>query len=293
MAINRNPDLRDKLQKRKKRREKRGKSPIIEPKSRGTFPQMLERRYERTLVRNINALHDSVKEILFPQLDNIVREVRAEDPRFDSYVGDLSALIASIKLIFGKKVSGTKIERDAQGAAQEVDGQNKKIFEMQFKQVVGVAPFLREAWLAAELSNFTSQNVALIKSLHEDHFKNIEFEVLNGLQKGMATKEIQKAIMKRTGASKSRARLIARDQIGKLNSNLATRRAAEAGVRKFRWSTSSDERVRSSHRALNNEIFTYKDGASVDGESNVLPGSPIQCRCVAIPIISSVTDGEK
>jgi len=290
MAINKNPDIASKLKARKKFREKRGKSTTIEPKSRGNFPLMIERRYERDLVRTVNQAHDLVKETLFPQLESILREARAEDPRFDSYVDSFVAIIAGIKLAFGQKVKPIDLERGAQDSAQDVEQANKAIFERQFSQVLGVKPFLTESWLAAEMSNYVEQNVTLIKSVHEEYFKNIEFEVLNGVQTGRNTKDIAKAISKRTGASKKRARLIARDQVGKLNSNLASRRAAEVGVKKFRWSTSGDERVRSSHQALNNKIFTYKDGASVDGDSNVLPGQPINCRCVAIPILSTIND---
>lgn len=290
MAINKNPDIRSKLKARKKFREKRGKSTVIEPKSRGSFPVMIERRYERSLVKTVNQAFEAVQENLFPQLDNIIREARIEDPRFDSYVSDFAAIIANIKLIFGRKVRPIDLERNAQDSANDVEEANKKIFERQFSQVLGVKPFLTETWLAAEMSNYVEQNVTLINSVHEEYFKNIEFEVLNGVQTGRNTKDIAASIRKRTGASKRRARLIARDQVGKLNSNLATRRAAEAGVKKFRWSTSGDERVRSSHQALNNKIFTYKEGASVDGESNVLPGQPINCRCVAIPILSTINE---
>jgi SPP1 gp7 family putative phage head morphogenesis protein len=174
--------------------------------------------------------------------------------------------------------------------ALNVDNRNSQIFDMQVKQVTGVAPFRSEPWLQGTLNNSVSQNVSLITTLHEDYFKDIEFETLNGLERGLSTREIAKNIQKKTGASKNRARLIAQDQVSKLNASLASRRASDLGVKRFRWSTSSDERVRASHRALNNKIFTYKDGASVDGDTNVLPGQPIRCRCVAVPIISSIDE---
>lgn len=290
MAINNNPDIREKIKRRKKAREKRGKSTTLEPTTRGAFPRTAERRYERELVRTVNEALSTIKEVLYPQLDGLIREQRATDPRFDSYIEDLAALIGRIKVIFGEKVKPIDIERNAQDMANSVDNINKATFERQFNQVTGVKPFLSEPWLAAELSNSVQQNVTLITTMHTDYFKNVEFEVLNGFQKGLTTREIQKRIIKKTGASKNRARLIARDQISKLNSTLATKRATGAGVKKFRWSTSQDERVRASHQEVNNKIFTYKAGASIDGASNVLPGQPINCRCVAIPIISSITE---
>lgn len=279
-----------KIQGRSKKREKKGKNPDIEPRSKGSFPLMIEKQYEREKVSEVNEAALLIKELLIPRIPAMVAEVGLDDTRQDTYVEDFEAIIAGIKIKFGELVTKTNIERDAQDMATSVDNRNAQIFDMQVKQVTGVSPFRSEPWLQGTLSNSVSQNVSLITTLHEDYFKDIEFETLNGLETGLSTRDIAKRIQKKTGASKNRARLIAQDQVSKLNSNLASRRASDLGVKRFRWSTSSDERVRASHRALNNKIFTYKDGATVDGESHVLPGQPIRCRCVAVPIISSIDE---
>ena len=53
-----------------------------------------------------------------------------------------------------------------------------------------------------------------------------------------------------------------------------------AGVRTFRWITRQDDRVRPSHRRLHGRIFTWAEGAPVEG----YPGQPWGCRCSAAPI---------
>lgn len=281
---------KSKIQNRSRKREIKGKNPNIEPRSKGSFPLMIERQYEREKVAEVNEAALLIKDFLIPQIPSMVEQVAFVDTRQDTYVEDFEAIISGIKIKFGQIVTKRIIESDAQTMANNVDNRNAQIFDMQVKQVTGVSPFRSEPWLRGTLTNSVSQNVSLISTLHEDYFKDVEFETLNGLERGLSTKEIAKRIQKKTGSSKNRARLIARDQVSKLNSNLASRRASDLGVKRFRWSTSSDERVRASHRALNNKLFTYKDGASVDGESNVLPGQPIQCRCVAVPIISSIDE---
>ena len=285
-------DIQTKLniQGRARKRELKGKNPDIEPRSKGSFPLMIERQYEREKVAEINEAALLVKELLIPQIPSMVEQTELVDTRQDTYVEDFEAIISGIKIKFAEIITKRKVESDAVDMANNVDNRNSQIFDMQVKQVTGVSPFRSEPWLQGTLSNSVSQNVSLITTLHESYFKDIEFETLNGLERGLSTRDIAKRIQKKTGVSKNRARLIARDQVSKLNSNLASRRASDLGIKRFRWSTSSDERVRASHRALNNKIFTYKDGATVDGDSHVLPGQPIQCRCVAVPIISSIDE---
>jgi SPP1 gp7 family putative phage head morphogenesis protein len=69
-------------------------------------------------------------------------------------------------------------------------------------------------------------------------------------------------------------------------------RQTNAGITHYIWSTSHDERVRASHARLNGETFSWKDPPEVDGE-RANPGEPVNCRCVAIPVIdvSEVSPG--
>lgn len=287
-------DIKTQIERRSENREKRGKNPDITPASRGNFPLMIERQYARRLTQAIDEIKALVDSLLIPRIPTMVEEVRSEDTRRDTYVEDFMAIMSGIKVTFGQTVTETIVERTAQESAQGVDDVNSKTFTKQINQVTGVNPLRSEPWIRGVLSNHVQKNVALIKSAHESYFKDIELFVMEGLEKGQSTKEIAKKIAERTGVAKRKAQLIARDQVATLNSNLASRRATDLGLKRFRWSTSHDERVRSSHRALDNNIYTYKEGANVDGVSGVLPGQPINCRCVAVPVISSLdeTDSE-
>lgn len=86
------------------------------------------------------------------------------------------------------------------------------------------------------------------------------------------------------------ARLIARDQISKLNGQLARARQTAAGITSFVWETQKDSRVRPEHRALQGRTFTWADGAN-----GVFPGQPIQCRCWARAVVDAdqvLSDGD-
>ena len=101
--------------------------------------------------------------------------------------------------------------------------------------------------------------------------------------------------------AESRARLIARDQIGKLNSQLTRERNEALGIDKYIWSTSEDERVRESHKVMNGKLCrwddptvysddggqTWKSRASIGGEQEH-PGIPVNCRCISSPFMDDL-----
>lgn len=94
--------------------------------------------------------------------------------------------------------------------------------------------------------------------------------------------------------SKKRAKLIARDQTSKLTGLLNEVRQTSIGIDEYIWRTSEDERV------VGNPSGIYPDGNKTHGDhyhrngkkfrwdtppADGHPGSAIQCRCYAQPII--------
>jgi SPP1 gp7 family putative phage head morphogenesis protein len=284
-----NSVLISQIKARQRAREKRGKSNQILPR-RPTYPLTLERKYKNKLVEKIREAIRLVEERLVPLLPMYIQEIKLSTGKNDSFVEDVARVIAGIRVTFAQKISDIQNERDAQEVAQGVNAIGEENVNNQFKSLVGVAPFRSEPWLAATMGNFVQQNVSLITSVSSEYFKNIETAVLTGLERGQTAADIGAVIAEKAGISERRAELIARDQVSSLNSHIASKRAESIGIKSFIWSTSGDERVRESHAELNNKKFTYENGAYVDGESGVLPGEPINCRCVAIPIISSIDE---
>lgn len=122
------------------------------------------------------------------------------------------------------------------------------------------------------------ENVALIKTMEADLFADLEAEVLKAVAQGRT--DLAKILEQRFGVAESRARLIARDQVAKLNGQITQHRQTSLGIKKYRWSSSGDERVRKSHRALDGQVFEWSDPPP-EGH----PGMPIACRCTAEAVI--------
>ena len=144
----------------------------------------------------------------------------------------------------------------------------------------GVNVVASEPWLRPQIASFTNQNVQLIKNISNDAATQIEGIVQRGFATGAGVGNIKEQIEQRYAITKRRSQLIARDQVSKLNGQLTEYRHKEVGIERYRWVTAGDERVRSSHAELNNKIFSYNNPPSVGN-----PGQPVQCRCVAQPLI--------
>ncbi|VFR20229.1 plasmid-related protein [plant metagenome] len=137
-----------------------------------------------------------------------------------------------------------------------------------------VSPAIRTAIDAAAL-----ENTALIRSIASQYLDKVRAAIGVAQVAGRRASDVAREIREIGGVTESRARLIARDQTAKLNASLTQARQTTLGIKRYRWSTSGDERVRESHRELNGQVFSWDAPPSVGH-----PGHDVQCRCVAIPI---------
>lgn len=136
------------------------------------------------------------------------------------------------------------------------------------------------------LETFRRENVSLIRSLSTRLHDDVHQVVREAQQRGTRVETLTAQLQERYDVSKSRAELIARDQVLKANADLTRIRQEEAGVSKYVWSTSRDEKVRPLHAALEGRQFSWSDPpvTNAKGEKNH-PGGDVQCRCQAIPVL--------
>src|SRR3989304_5294145 len=105
----------------------------------------------------------------------------------------------------------------------------------------------------AQLEAFAKQNVKLIGSLGTEALARIEAAALRGVREGRRVEDISRDLQRELGLARSRANLIAVDQVGKLNGEAARVRQTRLGIAEYDWSTSQDERVRPHHRVLDGQ----------------------------------------
>jgi SPP1 gp7 family putative phage head morphogenesis protein len=102
--------------------------------------------------------------------------------------------------------------------------------------------------MQARLEAFAAANVQLVKKVPQQFFDEVGTRVVQASAPVERAEDLQQDIEDRYGVSESRARLIARDQVGKLYGELNKARQQDLGIERFTWRTVGDERVRPSTR---------------------------------------------
>ncbi|MCC8066035.1 MAG: minor capsid protein [Clostridiales bacterium] len=147
---------------------------------------------------------------------------------------------------------------------------------------------------AESLKKWTAENISQIKSIPSETLGNLEQTILNGYRSGATIGQMKKEIQSEYDVSKRKAELLARDQVATLNAQVTKMQQTDAGVKRYKWSSSNDSRVRDCHKALNGQTFSWDDppemwymtktkGKVFTGR-RCHPGEDYCCRCVALPI---------
>jgi len=131
------------------------------------------------------------------------------------------------------------------------------------------------------------ENVGLIRSIAEQHLTQVRTVLMQSVQTGRDLGTMTKELQKRTGVTKRRAAFIARDQNNKATAVMVRTRALEVGITRAKWLHSGGGREpRPEHVAFSGKTFDLARGHDFqNGEGVVWPGTAINCRCVAVPIV--------
>ena len=252
------------------------------------LPLSKEREYEKDLYSLTFELRQLINDFLMPAVPSMIAEVGIKTPdgpkgeRGDGWMDDLRGIIITIGNLIQPKVESTIVQAGIIGL--EISKFNYEQFQKINKNVFGVDIFIDQPWLQDQLTLFANQNAQLINSIPQQELLRVAGDVERGLQEGASLKTITESIKNSFGITRRRAKNIARDQTTKLNASLTKLRQQELGVDSYEWQTSGDERVRESHRLNDGKIFRWDDPPKKTGH----PGTDVNCRCVAIPILEGV-----
>lgn len=148
---------------------------------------------------------------------------------------------------------------------------------------INLRDVVKQEDLSAYLTMKAGQNAALIKGLSDETVKRVSVTVYENTIAGNSQRTLQAELTKTFGFSDNRAKLIARNEMTSLNSDLTRIRHEQAGIKEYIWRTANDERVRDLHRSLNGKKYRY--GEPTGAEGGLQPGKPINCRCYARGIV--------
>ncbi len=259
------------------------------PLPRQKQPDSIRLSYFRALL-DVLAQAKQLVERAEPRLRAFVERAasaRGDGIRTDAHEDDPNEIFDELSEGFFREFDTERLTELARQYAIRTSEFQREQLRRQIKNAMGVDVVQAEPWLEPKIVDFARENVALIKSVPTQYFAELEKSVAQGMRSGVRWEEIASDMEDRYGVAENRAKLIARDQVGKMAAEVNQARQEDLGVKRFIWRTSNDNRVRDSHVELEGKTFDWDDPPIVDGEP-ATPGSPVQCRCEAQPVLDEL-----
>lgn len=269
----------------------RGRLPRQQP------PKAVEREYAAALVRMVGRAREAHAPLL-AELHGLAASAVAERRQDAGEGARARALVQRARDAFERTFRQADMERLAREFAQRTATHQRVQLNRQTRAALGVDAPIADKHAASVIDGFVHENVALIKSIPSQLHDQVEQVVTRGLQAGTLGGDLAEEVENRFSVAESRARLIARDQVGKLNGQISQARNQEMGLTHYIWRTAQDERVRGdpggkypkawpSHFDREGKRYSYS--APPEGGP---PGQAILCRCYDEPDFSPILGEE-
>lgn len=250
-------------------------------------PATVWREYAAAIIRLVMPVVRSAMEPLLaalPRLTASAARDRALAMHADANEGtEVRDLVDLARTRIAEAITTDDLDRLARQFADRTATFNKAQLSRQLEAALGTDVFIADRRLRPLVDAFVDVNVGLIKDIGDKLANDIEQTTMRAIQAGTLHGDLATELESRFGIAEDRAKLIARDQVGKAYGQINAARQRELGVDKFIWRTVHDDRVRDEHDARDGETYDYNDPP--DGE---LPGEPINCRCYAEPVLDDI-----
>lgn len=234
--------------------------------------------YKTELLKVVKVITTRTEEVLKPLLQKLSYQWSKDSVAYDGYKADLEQTFDDLASSFGglRQTAQRLAKLAAERCAEHVDESLKEAL----KQSVGVdiTGALTSEALAAPMESALVANVELIKSIPTKYLDSVKSRVYESTSEGLRWEDIVEKIQDIGSVTESRAKLIARDQVSKMNGSFNEARQTSLGIDKYIWQTSGDERVRDTHADNDGKVFNWDDPPATGH-----PGEDINCRCVALP----------
>jgi SPP1 gp7 family putative phage head morphogenesis protein len=226
------------------------------------------------------------------RLDAWFRSDASRDP-----AGRINKLMDRVSAAFYRKWDHDRMSALAAKYARATSDYQKAQLAGQIQARLGIDPVITTPGLGQKIKAAVGDQVAMIKSIPQNYFDQVEKRIIAGFRAGDRHEEIAADLGERLGVAESRAKLIARDQTLKLYGEVNRERQQALGFTRYVWQDVNDQRVRDAHGPVAEGGFaggTYSwDDPPGDGspEEGTHPGTAINCRCWADPVFDDVLPG--
>lgn len=268
------------------------------------YPYSAEREYKRIVTAYVRLLNSELKKSL-PSLMRLYSRTLQDKVRFD----DAANLRSETEKEFQKMTANLekKLARfELENLIEKIGKSTKNAAYREWKQIIKTTlginlmdDYYNGEFYALMLKQWADENVQRIKSIPYEALGELESLIYESYSNGTSVRKLQEAIQSKYNVTKQHAQAIARDQIASLNASVTKAQQTDAGIKRYKWSTSKDGRVRDCHKELDGKIFRWDNPPEMWYKSKLHgkimtgrrchPGEDIGCRCVAIPIFDYET----
>ena len=283
-----------------------GKKPTKNITSQRAYPHGVEAKYYRQLQTYFKPLTDYVKKYINENMEPLLRGDAAANIKLDAIPGDsYRNMIYSLEnwlSIYMPDISSTPESANNNvifaGLGKTAD-EAMEFSEKEFKKIIDKGIHVNvptsAPWWDDMKASWAEDNYTLITSNARKYVEQINILTEQAIVNGMSPRKLKDEIFKATESlSDKHCKLLARDQMGKLNGQITQAQMQEIGLDLYVWSTSYDDRVRDSHALMEGllcrwddaSVCSYDNGKTWEprpaGAVDLHPGQDIQCRCVGL-----------
>lgn len=285
------------------KRNRRRKSRNAKPRRSNKKYRAYERQLERLGVSMVRAFQAEIKKTVMPRVKELQQSYEQENIVFRQ---DNSIDRIRIQRLLELASTSAFGSFDKNSLLKKITDIYKSLGENYAKDlermILSVAPDNLNALAISEnlqrvLEESTNQTVQTLLETQQDLVTRTQATIAEGLQNGQRWETIAKQLSSSVGESPAyrsavnRAKFVARNEVTTALGELNREQQAQAGIELYRWQTSEDERVRPTHRDLDQRIFSWSSSpVTVDGKTYepaidpnynggqpTIPGQPWNC----------------
>ncbi|WP_288787988.1 minor capsid protein [uncultured Fibrobacter sp.] len=169
-----------------------------------------------------------------------------------------------------------KFKTELMEIARRTDSKAHENFSRQSEMIIG-APYYPPGTAEGVLNEWHATFQDLCKSACAQKKTRMAVIVAGAKQAGWNKHQLEKAIEKELPSQfKHRAELIARTELGKLNSRVTLETYKSTGIQYYKWLTTIDGRERESHAEMNDRICSVSDGGVYFDQNPERPLHPVE-----------------
>ena len=212
------------------------------------YPHSIEVEYGNAIVSHVDRARGALRPV-FAELPRLLAQAQADRHDADE-PGRVRELIAKARDALTQATRPNEIEALARTFAQRTQTMQRVQLGRQVRAALGADVFASDHKVAILRDHFVHENAALISTLPSDVISSIEKLTTRAFTSGTSSDVLARELDERFDIGERHARLIARDQIGKLYGQTNAARQQDLGIESFVWRTAGDERVREEHEEL-------------------------------------------